>query len=266
MSIRFQVVGPVVALLCLGVLACSGSSGGGPGGTGGTTVSCRQKASSDVDSDCEDKPGKPRKLDCSSSTETDEAIASGCSRTNEGDSDVCCPLTISGTSDGAPSGSKRLACRQKEDADGNAGCTVHEGKPRQLDCESEAETDEAIAAGCVREDEGDRDVCCSMTVRGTTDEGEDDTSGPIDGTCTTSYAGTWALGGSCGSKTCTVVQSGCSTSISCTDGTTLSGTISGSTAELSGKSGGTALTCTVTFAGTKSFALSCNLCDGSGSR
>jgi hypothetical protein len=66
---------------------------------GATTVACRQEAGSDTDSECTSKAGKPRKLDCGSTAETDEAIGAGCERVSPTSSDVCCPTTVSGTPD-----------------------------------------------------------------------------------------------------------------------------------------------------------------------
>lgn len=62
--------------------------------------------------------------------------------------------------------SATVACRQKADADNNAECAGQAGKPRKLDCVDD-QTDQAIAAGCVRQKAGDRDVCCPTTIAGT---------------------------------------------------------------------------------------------------
>lgn len=95
---------------CTGSAKCEGGSCGKaiPGSTsgtsGGTSVPCRQKADSDTESDCEGQAGKPRKLDCDSGEATNAAVAAGCVPTKPGDSDVCCPLTITGSGTGSSSG------------------------------------------------------------------------------------------------------------------------------------------------------------------
>jgi hypothetical protein len=63
-------------------------------------------------------------------------------------------------------GSSAVACRQKDDADNNSDCAAHAGKSRKLDCDLPSHTDQAIAAGCVREKDGASDVCCPPTVSG----------------------------------------------------------------------------------------------------
>ena len=95
---------------CTGSAKCDGGSCGKPfpssssSSSGGTSVPCRQKADSDTESDCAEQAGRPRKLDCDSGDATNAAVAAGCVPTKPGDSDVCCPLTISGTPSGSSSG------------------------------------------------------------------------------------------------------------------------------------------------------------------
>jgi hypothetical protein len=260
----------IVALFSVScVLACTGGGGGGGGGTGAAPLACRQKADSDSDSDCSGQPGKPRKLDCDSAADTDAAIAAGCTRTKPGDSDVCCPTTISGTAPGASSASS-VTCRQKPDADTESDCASQTGKPRKLDCDSKAQTDSAVAAGCTPTQPGDSDVCCPLTVSGVADGSgpvtpDAGTPGPTN--CPTDYSGTWGISGTCGTASCTVTQTGCTSGISCSNGTTLSGTISGTSATLSGTANGVSVNCTVTFSSTNAFSLVCGaLCTGSGTR
>ncbi len=69
--------------------------------------------------------------------------------------------------DGVQGGSTPpLACKQKPGADGNKDCAEKVGTPRKLDCSSEGDTKAALAAGCVLEKTGGRDVCCPTTVSG----------------------------------------------------------------------------------------------------
>ena len=70
-----------------------------------------------------------------------------------------------------------LACRQKDDASNNPDCAAHGSMNKKLDCDSEAQTDEAIGAGCVREKEGATDVCCPPNLSGTPDTGAGGASG-----------------------------------------------------------------------------------------
>lgn len=92
------------------------------------------------------------------------------------------------------------------------------------------------------------------------------TSGSSGGTCTTSYAGTWSQTGACLETSCVVSQSGCSVTVTCANGTTLSGAISGTKASLSGKSQGVNVSCTATFTSTTSYDLDCGICTGKGSK
>ncbi len=154
----------------LGLVTSAGCSGVSSGSGSGSTLACRQKADADTTNDCAAQPGRPRKLDCSGSTETDQAIAAGCVREKLGDSDVCCPTTISGTPPGGttiggpPSGTSVL-CKQKPDSDTGGDCAAYAGKPRKLDCDA-AQTSSALAAGCVRETPTGSDVCCPTSVLG----------------------------------------------------------------------------------------------------
>jgi len=238
------------------LFACSGSNSGGSG----PSTACKQKAGSDTDSDCTGQVGKPRKLDCSADADTDKAISLGCVRTKPGDKDVCCPTTITGITPSTSSGSGALECRQKDGSDTDSDCTSMAGKPRKLDCDSGTQTDAAIAAGCVRTKPGDSDVCCPLTISGTT-------STSSSGGCTSGIDGNWKLSGSCGTTTCTVSLSGCTAQVTCETGASLSGTVNGSVASLTGSSpAAPSLTCTATFSGTTSFSLSCNACSGSGTK
>jgi hypothetical protein len=71
-------------------------------------------------------------------------------------------------SSGSPA-SGSVACRQKADADNNEDCVAYAGKSRKLDCDLPTQTDQAIAAGCVREKAGGSDVCCPTSVSGQTE-------------------------------------------------------------------------------------------------
>jgi hypothetical protein len=160
---------PVLACVGEDPNASPGTNGNDAGIVTGQTLDCRQKAGADTDSECESHEGKPRKLDCNGTAQTDEAIAAGCVRTAEGSDDVCCPTTIKGTSS-TSAGTTTVSCRQKAGADADSDCADQSGKPRKLDCSSAADTDEAIAAGCVRESAGSSDVCCPTTVSGKTED------------------------------------------------------------------------------------------------
>lgn len=89
------------------------------------------------------------------------------------------------------------------------------------------------------------------------------------GSCSNDYSGRWGLSGSCSTAKCDVVQSSaCGATVTCTDGAKLSGSVSGTTASVSGTArDGSAISCSVTFGNTKSFTISCsgtNLCSGTG--
>lgn len=92
------------------------------------------------------------------------------------------------------------------------------------------------------------------------------TSGSSGGSCTTSYAGTWSQTGACLETSCVVSQTGCSVTVTCANGTSLSGAISGTKASLSGKSQGVNVSCTATFTSTTSYDLDCGICTGKGSK
>lgn len=84
---------------CTSTATCEKGSCGDPfptGGSGSGTVPCQQKAGADTDKECEGQLGKPRKLDCDAA-DTAKAVAAGCTPVSSGASDVCCPLTVSGT-------------------------------------------------------------------------------------------------------------------------------------------------------------------------
>jgi hypothetical protein len=263
---------PVAPALAAGALlvlvaagACSGGSTSGGASDGGTyvaetgasrTVSCRQKAGADTGSDCAGHAGKPRKLDCDTAAQTREALAAGCVEESEGDSDVCCPLTVSGQKE------THVPCTEPADTLTDSDC-VGTAEPRKLDCESASAQATAIAAGCRAEDPGqedDHDVCCPSNVRG---GGDDEGSQP---SCTTDYSGSWALSGTCPETSCALSQSACTVSVACTGGTTLSGTISGNTAQLTGSSGGQSISCTATFDSATAFSIACNLCNASATK
>jgi len=247
-------------LVVVGIIGCSGGSSSG----GVASVSCRQKADSDTDSDCKAQAGKPRKLDCDNESQTDSAIAVGCTRSDPGDSDVCCPLSVSGATS-STGGTTTVACRQKSDSDTDSECASQSGKPRKLDCDSDSQTDAALAAGCSRTGPGDSDVCCPTTVSGSTGTASSTDAGST--SCTSNYDGDWELTGTCGNTNCVVAQAGCFVSVACGNGAKLSGDIVGTSAKLTGTlSSSQSLTCTVSFAGTQSFSLTCNVCSGSGAK
>jgi len=151
-----------LGLAVVGLLACS-SSDSYVGGGGDDTVACRQKAGADGDSDCDGHGSKTRKLDCDSQEQTDEALAAGCELEKEGDSDVCCPTSVSGTKESAT-----LACTEPADTLTASDC-AGTSLGRKLDCVSSSEQNDAFAAGCAAEDAGDPtdfDVCCPVDVRG----------------------------------------------------------------------------------------------------
>jgi ABC-type Fe3+-hydroxamate transport system substrate-binding protein len=88
-------------LTCVGltvfVMACSSDEATSGSGSGSTeTVSCRQKADADGDPDCQGHGDATRKLNCDPG-QTDEALNAGCELEQPGSTDVCCPVTVSGT-------------------------------------------------------------------------------------------------------------------------------------------------------------------------
>ena len=101
-----------MALLVMCSAACSSSSSS----DGSGSVSCRQKADSDTGNDCAAHSGKPRKLDCSLVSETEQAIAAGCVREKEGDTDVCCPTTVTGKTE------QKLSCTEPADTLTDSSC------------------------------------------------------------------------------------------------------------------------------------------------
>lgn len=154
----------ILVLLLASLMACSsdGSSGAGGGGATTKSVSCRQKAGADNDDDCAGHPDQPRKLDCDSAGQTNEAIAAGCVPQEAGDSDVCCPLTVSGKTE------ITIACTEPADTLTDSDC-AGTSQARKLDCATAAEQQAGIAVGCVPEDPGDVtdfDLCCPTEVRG----------------------------------------------------------------------------------------------------
>lgn len=95
---------------CSGTGSCEEGScgkafptGSSSGSSGSSTLPCTQKVGADTDEDCAGQAGKPRKLDCNA-PDTASAVTAGCTPTKAGDSDVCCPLTVSGTPEGMTSG------------------------------------------------------------------------------------------------------------------------------------------------------------------
>ncbi|MFO0568242.1 MAG: hypothetical protein U0263_21455 [Polyangiaceae bacterium] len=66
-------------------------------------------------------------------------------------------------------GGGAVDCRQKADADNNPDCAAHGANARKLDCDSEAQANAAVAAGCVLEKAGGTDVCCPTSVTGKTE-------------------------------------------------------------------------------------------------
>lgn len=108
----------------------------------------------------------------------------------------------------------------------------------------------------------------SLGTPGTPDSGTPGTpdAGSSGGTCSTSYAGTWSQTGACLETSCTVSQSGCSVTVACVNGTTLSGSISGNKASLSGKSQGVNVTCSATFTSATTYDLDCGICTGKGTK
>jgi hypothetical protein len=85
-----ELTGPGASDVC-----CPLSVRGTPEATGATTVNCQQKADADGNPDCAGHPGKSRKLDCDAA-DTQSAVSAGCEPTSAGESDVCCPTTVSG--------------------------------------------------------------------------------------------------------------------------------------------------------------------------
>jgi hypothetical protein len=85
-----ELTGPGASDVC-----CPLSVRGTPESTGSTTVNCQQKADADNNPDCAGHPGLTRKLDCDA-TETQNAVNAGCEPTSAGESDVCCPTSVSG--------------------------------------------------------------------------------------------------------------------------------------------------------------------------
>ena len=63
------------------------------------------------------------------------------------------------------------------------------------------------------------------------------------GACDRDLSGSWSISGSCVPSQCAVQQSGCALSISCNDGTRLSGTVAGSSFSGTASSGTTTLSC-----------------------
>jgi hypothetical protein len=146
--------------ICLG--------GAAPGASTGdiTTVACKQKEGADTDSDCAGVAGKPRKLDCDDD-QTNEAIAAGCTPTEPGDSDVCCPTSVQGQSEDGGGGGAQVSCTRGPNAESDSDCLATGDRTLKLDCLTVADLQTAFAAGCTAEDpddEGDLDVCCPASV------------------------------------------------------------------------------------------------------
>ena len=160
-----SLVGLLITAACSSGTTTGTSSGGldsgGPSPSG--TVACRQKDDADTGNDCAGKTGTPRKLDCSLESETTAAVAAGCVLEKAGDSDVCCPTTVSGTKEAKVSG-----CTEPADTLTDSDC---QGTPeaRKLSCASSTGQKAGIALGCRAEDPGqttDFDLCCPTNVRG----------------------------------------------------------------------------------------------------
>ena len=144
--------------------ACSSDDGDGDGAGGGgsgekVTVTCTAPEDTLTDSDCEGTD-HPVKLDCDTEEDSAEAKAAGCIAEDAGDLDVCCPSNVSGPKE------VEVACYLADDATTDSDC---EGTPQplKLDCDTAADQEEAIAAGCRAEDAGqatDFDVCCPSGV------------------------------------------------------------------------------------------------------
>lgn len=75
-------------------------------------------------------------------------------------------------------------------------------------------------------------------------------------TCGT-YAGTWALSGTCAETSCTISQTGCNVSVSCGNGSNLTGTINGNAGTLTGTQGPNSLSCQFTFPASNGFTVTC---------
>ena len=71
---RIAVASCSIALVVGCLFGCSSDSNGAQGSG---SVSCRQKADADNNSDCTGFAGKPRKLDCDLDSQTNEAVAAG---------------------------------------------------------------------------------------------------------------------------------------------------------------------------------------------
>lgn len=133
---------------------------------------CTQKADSDTDGDCASFVGKPRKLDCDAS-QTATAEAKGCVRTDPTDSDVCCPITVSGQTEGGGGGGT-IPCTLASDAFADSDCLATTGTQVKFDCIDTADQQAAMTKGCVAEDPSDVtdfDVCCPDGVVGSSGGG-----------------------------------------------------------------------------------------------
>lgn len=87
--------------------------------------------------------------------------------------------------------STTVACRQKANADTDSDCAYAVGgRTRKLDCDTAAQTSEALAAGCVRQSPTDNDVCCPRSVRGMAEVSLSGCTEPADTLTDTDCAGT----------------------------------------------------------------------------
>ncbi|MCC6667006.1 MAG: hypothetical protein IT375_24870 [Polyangiaceae bacterium] len=156
---RIAVASCSIALVVGCLFGCSSDSNGAQGSG---SVSCRQKADADNNSDCTGFAGKPRKLDCDLDSQTNEAVAAGCVLEKAGGSDVCCPTSVSGHAEA------QIGCTEPGDTLTDSDCAGTQ-QPRKLDCTTSALQQQGLNLGCRAESPGsttDFDLCCPTHVRG----------------------------------------------------------------------------------------------------
>lgn len=154
-------------VLVLWSVGCSSSSASNdPFAESDSTVACRQKDDADSDDDCSGHSGKPRKLDCDSDDQVDEAVAAGCEPEKEGSNDVCCPKSVGGQKEA------EVECTEPLDTMSDSDC-MGTDEPRKLSCSSSSAKMNGLDLGCRSEDPSDtddNDLCCPTHVRGSTRE------------------------------------------------------------------------------------------------
>ena len=139
----------------LGLGACGSDDSGG-----GAANPCKISSGSD---DCLGRGSTTVKYDCDNVADRKTAEGLGCvaqDPKDDTDRDVCC-APITGASTNKPPGSPRtIACGTKA---GDDDCADRTGYTKKFDCDSAGNRDDALAAGCIREnaDKPDStDVCC----------------------------------------------------------------------------------------------------------